>query len=115
MLAHILWYISIQISLKSQLDINICALEKVIYAQNLIADLSHFQLVLGGAVRIAELVEKHKCSVVVHCTDGWDRTAQLAALSMLMLDSYYRTIRGFQVNQHWCLLGTNIAHSTSAY
>lgn len=55
------------------------------------------QLVLGGAVRIAELVEKHKSSVVVHCTDGWDRTAQLAALAMLMLDSYYRTIRGFQV------------------
>ncbi len=57
------------------------------------------QLVLGGAVRIAELVEKNKSSVVVHCTDGWDRTAQLAALAMLMLDSYYRTIRGFEVRE----------------
>jgi myotubularin-related protein 1/2 len=53
--------------------------------------------VLGGAVRIAELIEKHKASVVVHCTDGWDRTAQLTALAMLMLDPYYRTIRGFEV------------------
>ena len=42
-------------------------------------------------------MEKHKSSVVVHCTDGWDRTAQLTSLAMLMLDSYYRTIRGFEV------------------
>ena len=61
------------------------------------------QLVLGGAVQIAELVERHKCSVMVHCTDGWDRTAQLAALAMLMLDSYYRTIRGFQVGVSVCV------------
>lgn len=49
---------------------------------------------------MAELVEKHKASVVVHCTDGWDRTAQLTALAMLMLDPYYRTIRGFEVHVH---------------
>lgn len=36
-------------------------------------------------------------SVVVHCSDGWDRTAQLTSLAMLMLDSHYRTLRGFQV------------------
>ena len=50
-------------------------------------------------MRVAELVEKHKASVVVHCTDGWDRTAQLTALAMLMLDPYYRTIRGFEVGK----------------
>ncbi len=52
---------------------------------------------LGGAVRVAEVLERHKASVLVHCTDGWDRTAQLAALAMLMLDPDYRTIRGFEV------------------
>ncbi len=55
------------------------------------------QDVLGGAVRIAEVIEKQKCSVLVHCSDGWDRTAQLAALAMLMLDPHYRTIKGFEV------------------
>lgn len=50
-------------------------------------------------MRIAELVERQKSSVMVHCTDGWDRTAQLTALAMLMLDPYYRTIRGFEVRQ----------------
>lgn len=35
---------------------------------------------------------------MVHCSDGWDRTAQLTSLAMLMLDSHYRTLRGFQVS-----------------
>jgi hypothetical protein len=35
--------------------------------------------------------------VLVHCSDGWDRTSQLAALSQLILDSHYRTIEGFEV------------------
>ncbi|KAH8739137.1 myotubularin related protein 1 [Cryptosporidium ryanae] len=33
--------------------------------------------------------------VLVHCSDGWDRTSQLTALSMICIDPYYRTIKGF--------------------
>lgn len=40
-------------------------------------------------------------SVVVHCSDGWDRTAQVCSLASLMLDPYYRTIKGFQVKKWW--------------
>jgi len=36
-------------------------------------------------------------SVLVHCSDGWDRTAQTCSLAGIMLDPYYRTIEGFQV------------------
>lgn len=36
-------------------------------------------------------------SVLVHCSDGWDRTAQTCSLAGLMLDPYYRTMQGFQV------------------
>ena len=36
-------------------------------------------------------------SVLVHCSDGWDRTAQTCSLAGLILDPYYRTIPGFQV------------------
>jgi len=48
---------------------------------------------------------------VVHCSDGWDRTAQLTSLSMLMLDSYYRTLRGFQVllEKEWIGFGHKFA------
>ena len=57
-------------------------------------------------------------SVIVHCSDGWDRTSQACALAQVMLDGYYRTIQGFQVNtisylqQRWqvkptCLMAQN--------
>jgi len=36
-----------------------------------------FQQILAGAVRVADKVENHKTSVLVHCSDGWDRTAQV--------------------------------------
>ena len=36
-------------------------------------------------------------SVLVHCSDGWDRTAQVCSLGALLMDPYYRTIKGFMV------------------
>ncbi|XP_067938359.1 myotubularin-related protein 2-like [Watersipora subatra] len=35
--------------------------------------------------------------VLVHCSDGWDRTPQICALAQILLDPYYRTFKGFQV------------------
>jgi len=68
--------------------------------------LRHCRAVLRGAVRIADLLERGK-SVVVHCSDGWDRTAQLSALAMIMLDPYYRTLEGFAVlvEKEWLAFG----------
>ncbi|KAM8975882.1 phosphatidylinositol-3,5-bisphosphate 3-phosphatase MTMR2 [Pelodytes ibericus] len=69
--------------------------------------LEHIKLILAGALRIADKLESGKTSVVVHCSDGWDRTAQLTSLAMLMLDGYYRTIRGFEVlvEKEWLSFG----------
>nr|XP_045584649.1 myotubularin-related protein 2-like isoform X2 [Procambarus clarkii] len=73
--------------------------------------LDHIRCVLSGALRIADKVESHKTSVVVHCSDGWDRTAQLTALAMLMLDGYYRTISGIAVliEKEWLSYGHKFA------
>ncbi|XP_065143363.1 myotubularin-related protein 1b isoform X2 [Paramisgurnus dabryanus] len=73
--------------------------------------LEYIRLLLAGAVRIADRIESGKTSVVVHCSDGWDRTAQLTSLAMLMLDGHYRSLRGFQVllEKEWLSFGHRFA------
>ncbi|KAI2810539.1 Myotubularin- protein 2 [Blomia tropicalis] len=73
--------------------------------------LSHVRYILSGAVRVVDKIEYQKSSVVVHCSDGWDRTAQLTSLSMLMLDPYYRTLIGFEVliQKEWLSFGHKFA------
>ncbi|KAM6354141.1 myotubularin isoform 3-T4 [Alca torda] len=73
--------------------------------------LEHIKLVLTGAIQVADKVSSGRSSVLVHCSDGWDRTAQLTSLAMLMLDSYYRTIEGFEVlvQKEWISFGHKFA------
>ncbi|XP_066105015.1 myotubularin-related protein 1 isoform X1 [Saccopteryx bilineata] len=73
--------------------------------------LEYIKMLLAGAVRIADKIESGKTSVVVHCIDGWDRTAQLTSLAMLMLDSYYRTTKGFEtlIEKEWISFGHRFA------
>ncbi|KAH8045971.1 phosphatidylinositol-3,5-bisphosphate 3-phosphatase [Aureococcus anophagefferens] len=54
---------------------------------------------------------RHGVPVLVHCSDGWDRTPQLTAGSMLLMDPFYRTIRGFAVlvEKEWCACGHKFA------
>ncbi|XP_032886139.1 myotubularin-related protein 1-like isoform X2 [Amblyraja radiata] len=73
--------------------------------------LEYIRILLAGAVRMADKVESAKTSVVIHCSDGWDRTSQLVSLSMLILDSFYRTIKGFEVllEKEWLSFGHRFA------
>lgn len=66
---------------------------------------------IGAILKSTQLVLKEildlRSSVMVHCSDGWDRTAQVTSLSMLCLDSHYRTQAGFLklVQKEWCSFG----------
>ncbi|OIV90583.1 hypothetical protein TanjilG_01664 [Lupinus angustifolius] len=69
--------------------------------------LLHVQNVLAGSAWIAARVAMEMASVLVHCSDGWDRTSQLVSLANLLLDPYYRTFKGFQalVEKDWLAFG----------
>ncbi|KJH41721.1 hypothetical protein DICVIV_12304 [Dictyocaulus viviparus] len=50
-------------------------------------------------------------SVLVHCSDGWDRTTQIVSLAKLMADEYYRTVQGFEelIRLEWVAFGHKFA------
>ena len=52
--------------------------------------------ILHASARIANRIERGQ-SILVHCSAGGDRTSQLTALAILILDPEYRTIEKFQV------------------
>lgn len=56
--------------------------------------LKHLSVILDGAGQIVQTVHVNHSHVVLHCSDGWDRTSQLSALTQLCLDPYYRTFEG---------------------
>lgn len=65
------------------------------------------QTILKTACLISETMFVDQKNVLVHCSDGWDRTAQLCSLSQILLDPYYRTLQGFEVviEKEWISFG----------
>ncbi len=49
--------------------------------------------------------------MLVHCSDGWDRTSQLTSLAQLIVDPYYRTLEGFitLIEKEWVSFGHQFA------
>jgi len=63
--------------------------------------------ILVSSVKIVRHVDQHEKSVLTHCSDGWDRTAQMVSMAELLLDPWYRTRSGFAelVEKEWCGFG----------
>ncbi|KAF9963747.1 hypothetical protein BGZ65_012525 [Modicella reniformis] len=69
--------------------------------------LKHIGAIMEGGLMIVKNIHISSSHVLVHCSDGWDRTAQLTSLAQVCLDPHYRTMRGFQVlvEKEWCSFG----------
>ncbi|KAM9375518.1 myotubularin-related protein 7a isoform 2-T2 [Pholidichthys leucotaenia] len=74
--------------------------------------LKHIKAVLDAGIFIAKAVAEEGVSVLVHCSDGWDRTAQVCSVACVLLDPYYRTLRGFMVliEKDWIAFGHKFSH-----
>lgn len=70
-------------------------------------------MVLASSVRTVELVQQAS-SVLVHCSDGWDRTPQITSMAQLLLDGYFRTLEGFLqlITKEWISFGHKFLHRT---
>lgn len=69
--------------------------------------LRHIKAVMDAAIFLAKAIVVENASVLVHCSDGWDRTSQVCSLGSLLLDPFYRTARGFMVliEKDWISFG----------
>ena len=68
--------------------------------------LYHGRQIMQGALFVVSCLEGGD-PVLVHCSDGWDRTSQLCALAQVLLDPFYRTIVGFKalIEKDFCSFG----------
>ncbi|KAL3316826.1 Myotubularin- protein 3 [Cichlidogyrus casuarinus] len=77
--------------------------------------LQYIGQILSSSYLIAHYITKDGLPVMVHCTDGWDRTSQLCSLAKLMMDPFYRTIFGFVllIEREWLEFGHKFADRSS--
>lgn len=68
--------------------------------------LSNLRLIIRAGWETASALSRG-VPVLVHCSHGWDRTAQVCCIAEIMLDPFYRTFEGFPVliEKEWCSFG----------
>ncbi|KAL3230220.1 Phosphoinositide 3-phosphatase [Nakaseomyces bracarensis] len=69
--------------------------------------LKYIRLILSSTEMLAKSMIFNKSNILLHCSDGWDRTAQVGALLQICLDPYFRTFEGFMVliEKDWIAFG----------
>lgn len=92
-------------SFKSEVPDSVSVLDRQALRQS--GWLSHIVTILEGTVLIVRNVHVNSSHVLIHCSDGWDRTSQLSAMSQICLDPFYRTIRGLEIliEKDWLSFG----------
>lgn len=65
------------------------------------------KLILSNVDKLAKAMIFNGENLLIHCSDGWDRTPQVCSLIQLCLDPYFRTFEGFMVliEKDWISFG----------
>ena len=74
-------------------------------------------LILKSSFNIWNSISKEKSTVLIHCSDGWDRTSQLSSISQILLNEYYRTLEGFiiLIEKDWMSFGHQFRYRNGFY
>ena len=74
-------------------------------------------IILKSSFELFNSINIEKNTVLIHCSDGWDRTAQLSCTSQILLDKYYRTLEGFIVliEKDWLSFGHQFRYRNGFY
>jgi hypothetical protein len=78
--------------------------------------LNYIYQILRSALEIAaNIIKGH--TILIHCSDGWDRSSQLTSLSQILIDPYYRTLEGFMVlvEKEWLSFGHQFGFRNGLY
>ena len=69
--------------------------------------LSFIRKLLEASLLCAQALVSEQANVLIHCSDGWDRTSQVSALTQIIIDPFYRTIHGFVIliEKDWISFG----------
>ncbi|KAI6649290.1 Myotubularin-related protein 2 [Oopsacas minuta] len=69
--------------------------------------LNYIVLLLKSANGIVYEMSVKNSSVLIHCSDGWDRTTQLTSMCQILMDPFYRTVDGFVIliEKEWLSFG----------
>ena len=73
-------------------------------------------ILIKGAFQISDAI-KDDNTVLIHCSDGWDRTTQLSCTSQLILDKRFRTLDGFicLIEKDWLTFGHQFRYRCGMY
>ena len=73
-------------------------------------------ILIKGAFQISEAI-KNDNTVLIHCSDGWDRTTQLSCTSQLILEKRFRTLDGFicLIEKDWLSFGHQFRYRCGMY
>lgn len=69
--------------------------------------LKYISLLLQSTEKLSKSLVLNKTNILIHCSDGWDRTSQISSLIQICIDPFYRTIDGFiiLVEKDWLAFG----------